>query len=135
MRFFPLAGTAADDAALKTEYKAGRPIGAVRLGETRLYFRARRKIWYVPYECVTRAFRRVMLVSARMCCGRGNLSVENLVLCGAEDQEIAQIQLPGERAGKILLEELKKKMPGIPFTCPPKQGSPDDEEEPRLRHV
>ena len=58
-----------------------------------------------------------MLVPARMCCGRGNLAVENMVFCEGE-RELVQIQLPGEKAAKAALAELKTKIPGAVFTAP-----------------
>ena len=120
MTFYPLTDERCNDAALQNEYKTGREIGVIRLGESVLFFRVKLKTYYVPYAGITRVFRRVQLVPARMCCGRGNLSVENLVICGKDEAEIAQIQLPGDRAAKALIEELKIRIPDIPFICPPK---------------
>ncbi len=105
MKYYPLTQSVSDG-VLSAEYAAGRGIGAVTLGDTCLFFKEKRKIYYIPYKDITRAFRRVQLVQTKMCCGKGNLEVENLVICGAEEREIAQIQLPGARAGKIMLEEL-----------------------------
>ena len=120
MTYNPLTEARIDDAVLQNEYRSGREIGVIRLGESVLFFRAKLKTYYVPYSGITRVFRRVQLVPARMCCGRGDLSIENLVICGRDEAEIAQIQLPGDRAGKALIEELKVRIPDIPFTCPPK---------------
>ena len=125
MTLHPLTVPVDDTAALTDEYKEARQIGVIRIGQTCLFFRVRMKTYYIPYSEVTRCFRRVMLVPARMCCGRGDLSIENLVICGGADEngqekELAQIELPGDKAAKILMEELKQKMPGIPFVCPPK---------------
>ena len=120
MTYNPLTEARIDDAVLRNEYRSGRAIGVIRLGESVLFFRAKLKTYYVPYSGITRVFRRVQLVPARMCCGRGDLSIENLVICGRDEAEIAQIQLPGDRAGKALIEELKMRIPDIPFTCPPK---------------
>ena len=99
-----------DNAALKAEYSAGRTIGNVVLGETHFFFKEKRKICYVPYTDITRVFRRVVLVQTKMCCGKGNLEVENIVICN-DGGELAQVQLPGARAGIILLEEMAKKAP------------------------
>ena len=117
MKFYPLTATAANEAALKTEYDAGRAIGNVRLGTDTLFFKEKRKTYYVAYGEITRCFRRVLLVQTKMCCGKGNLEVENLVICG-ENGELAQIQLPGERAGKILLEELSRLAPHVQIGRP-----------------
>ena len=119
MRFYPLLENAPqeDADALASEYRAAREIGKVRLGELRLYVRSGRKTYYIPYRDVRRCFRRVMLIPAKMCCGRGDFELENLVICG-DGGELAQVQLPGERAGKILLEELKARIPEAEFGKP-----------------
>ncbi len=116
MRFYSLEQTqAVEKQDLEQDYKESREIGIVRIGKERLYFRRMRKIYYIPYADIRRCFRRVMLVPAKLCCGRGDLEVENLVIC-TDRGEAAQIQLPGAKAGKILLEELKKRLPDAEFT-------------------
>lgn len=116
MRFYSLEQTqAVERQELAQDYKESREIGIVRIGKERLYFRRMRKIYYIPYADIRRCFRRVMLVPAKLCCGRGDLEVENLVIC-TDRGEAAQIQLPGAKAGKILLEELKKRLPDAEFT-------------------
>ena len=117
MKYYPLTAEL-EECILDAEYKAGREIGAVTLGEPCLFFKVKRKVSYVPYADITRAFRRVPQVGMKMCCGKGTLEVENLVICGAEDKELAMIQLPGARAGVIMLEELEKKVPGIQIGKP-----------------
>ena len=117
MKFYPLIAAEINAAELLAEYNAGRAIGNVQLGQQTLFFKEKRKIHYIPYADITRAFRRVMLVQTKMCCGKGNLEVENLVICG-EAGELAQIQLPGARAGVILLEELAKRAPHIQIGRP-----------------
>ena len=117
MNFYVTTSEVAAD-VLSAEYKAGREIGPVTLGETCLFFKVKRKVSYVPYADITRAFRRVQLVGMKMCCGKGDLELENLVICGAEDKELAMIQLPGARAGVIMLEELEKRVAGIQIGKP-----------------
>lgn len=108
MKFNPLASIIEED-ILSSEYKNGREIGNVTLGDTCMFFKVRLKVSYIPYTDVKRAFRRVQLVQTKMCCGKGDLQVENLVICGSNDEELVQIQLPGARAGIIMLEELEKR--------------------------
>lgn len=116
MRFYSLEGTAqVYQRDMEQDYKESREIGIVRLGKEHLYFRRMRKVYYVPYADIRRCFRRVMLVPAKLCCGKGNLEVENLVIC-TDSGEAAQLQLPGAKAGKILLEELKMRLPDAQFT-------------------
>lgn len=110
MKFYPLATPVEAKEVLAAGYKEGRDIGTVHLGAQFLYFRNKLKVYYIPYADIRRCFRRVMLIPATMCCGKGDFEVENMVICG-EAGELAQIQLPGERAGKILLEELTKRAP------------------------
>ena len=107
MKLYPLASELAPEVAA-AGYKEGREIGKIRLGAKALYFRDKLKVYYIPYEDMTRVFRRVLLIPAKMCCGKGDFEVENIVIC-TEKGEVAQIQLPGERAGKIALEELAKR--------------------------
>ena len=104
--------SAADEAVLRSDYAAGRAIGNVQLGNEFFFFKEKRKTYYIPYADMTRVFRRVLLIPATMCCGKGDFEVENLVICTAEGEK-AQVQLPGERAGKILLEELARLAPHV----------------------
>ena len=117
MKFYPLTATVAADAALNAEYNAGRSVGNVQLGDAHLFFKVKRKTYYIAYSEITRVFRRVQLVQTKMCCGKGNLELENLVICG-EAGELAQVQLPGARAGKILLEEIPQKAPHVQIGKP-----------------
>ncbi|MCD8087577.1 MAG: hypothetical protein LUE22_03180 [Oscillospiraceae bacterium] len=119
MKFYPLTGVQdnTDPKALASEYEAAREIGRLRLGELRLYFKQARKVYYIPYSAVRRCFRRVQLVQAKLCCGKGNLEIENLVICG-EEGELAQVQLPGTKAAKVLMAELERLIPEAEFGKP-----------------
>ena len=117
MKFNPLV-SAVNDTILAGEYKQGRKIGNVTLGETCLFFKAKLKVNYIPYTDIKRAFRRVQLIQTKMCCGKGNLEIENIVLCGSDDAELLQFQLPGSRAGVIMLEELAGRGPHIQIGKP-----------------
>lgn len=110
MKFYPIKTTEENAQKLQTEYKSASEIGKLRLGTERLYFRSLRKIYYIPYTDIYRYFRRVMLVPAKLCCGRGDFAIEHLVICDNEI-ELAQIQLPGSRAAKILMEKMSLLVP------------------------
>ncbi len=118
MKFYPLKESEENQESLAAEYGEAREIGVVRLGEAHLYFKKGRKVYYISYSGIRRAFRRVMLVPAKLCCGKGDLQVEHLVIC-SETEELAQIGLPGTRAAKGLMEELKKRIPDADFTAKP----------------
>ena len=105
MKFESLTSQAANPSLLPEEYKQAREIGKLRLGQRNLFFRAGLKLFYIPYSDIQRYFRRVMQVPAKMCCGKGNFEIENLVICG-DGRELAQIQLPGAKAAKIVMESL-----------------------------
>ena len=127
MNFTPLTASVEDPAALASEYKTARQIGRVRLGELRLFCRAGLRVYYIPYRDVRRVFRRVQLVPAKMCCGRGDLEVENLVVCGEDDRELFQVQLPGTRAAKLLMTELERRIPEAAVGKPPAAGKKPEE--------
>ena len=84
----------------------------------RLFCRVLRKVYYIPYGDVRRYFRRVQEVNVKMCCCGGELAIENLVICGENDTELLQVQLPGTKAAKILIDELKEKMPNAVYGKP-----------------
>ena len=66
-----------------------------------------------------------MIITAKLCCGRGELAVENLIICD-EAKELASVALPGTRAAKALMEELQQRIPGAAFRCPapsPERGA------------
>lgn len=117
MKFYPLATEVENQDELASEYKTAREIGKVRLGELTLFLRAGLKVHYVPYRDVRRCFRRVQLIPAKMCCGNGDFEIENLVVCG-DAGELAQVQLPGSKAAKILMTELERLIPEAEFGKP-----------------
>lgn len=122
MTFTPLVSNTADPALLRQEYDSGRAIGVIRLGKEHLLFKKMWKVYYMAYTDMDRVFRRVQLVPAKLCCGKGEFQIENLVLCHDEN-EVAMIQLPGLKAAEALMAELKKRAPHARF------GKPETREE------
>ena len=124
MKFIPLLkGSAADESLLSQEYAQAEEFAAAKLGATCFFFKAGRKIYYLPLSEITRCFRRVELVNARMgCCNQG-LPMESIVVCGAEEQELAQIRFGSERMSKAVLSALEKVCPQAKFGYerPPEQ--------------
>lgn len=103
MRFEPLTSSAKDETALREEYNQARKFGKLRLGPSCLFFKKGLKAFYIPYSEISRYFRRIMVVPGKLCCGRGDFKIEHLVICG-EAGELAQIQLPGAKAAKVVME-------------------------------
>ena len=102
MRFVALTTCSQPDATLRLEQSQARRIGKMRLGTEHLFISSGLRVYYVPYREIHRYFRRVVSVPAKLCCGKGNLSMEHLVICG-ESGELAQVQLPGTRAAKAVM--------------------------------
>ena len=121
MKYYSVTGEVLFDAALGGEYRAARAFGVVRVGGAHLFFRAGMRTYAMPYGDIRRCYRRVMQVQMRLCCGRGNLDVEHLVIEG-EAGEVAQIQLPGTRAARELMELLKQRMPEAEFVPPTREA-------------
>ena len=119
MKFYTIEGDILNDGGAAADYGSARSIGPMKIGSTYAFFKAGLKTFAVAGAELDRVYRRVLLVPARMCCGRGDLAVENIVL-EKDGKQIAEIRMPGERAGKAALEEMKKIAPGASFTCPPK---------------
>lgn len=128
MKFYPLKAVESNMESLQTEYKSAREIGKLRLGTERLYFRSARRVFYIPYTDIHRYFRRVMLVPAKLCCGKGDLAVEHLVICDT-DSELAQIQLPGSHAAKVLMERMSELAPGAIAGSPSKASGEETQAE------
>lgn len=128
MKFHPLKTIEVNTESLETEYKSAREIGKLRLGAERFYFRSARKIFYIPYTDIHRYFRRVMLVPAKLCCGKGNLAVEYFVVCDT-DSELAQIQLPGSHAAKVLMEQMSELAPNALAGTPSKASDEEIQTE------
>lgn len=110
MKFEPLTRPVEDRTLLREEHRQAREVGTLRLGRENLYFRAGLKVYYIPYSDIRRYFRRVMQVPAKLCCGKGDFEIENLVICG-ESGELAQIQLPGAKAARIVMERMAELAP------------------------
>ena len=118
MHFYPVTDVKVEDGQLEGEYKAAREIGKIRMGELRLFFKSGLRTYYIPYHDVGRLFRRVQAVPAKLCCGKGDFEIENLVICDREGKELAQIQLPGTKAARILMKELEERVPEAEIGCP-----------------
>ena len=117
MKFVATTNTIIDDKILNEEFGNARQVGVLRVGESNLFFRSKMKQYYIPFSDIKRCYRRVVAVSTKMCCGRGELLIENLVVCD-DEKELAVIQLPGTRAAKILMEDLKGILPEVDFSSP-----------------
>ena len=122
MKFYPLTGESAPGPELREEYESARDIGGVRFGTERLYLRQGRRVGHILYADIRRCYRRVLLVPMRMCCGKGDFELENLVVEGSQG-ELATVRLPGGRAARAVMQELEKKLPEEYLGCPSKAAA------------
>ena len=119
MKFYPVIKEMPVPETLQTEYKNAHVIGVMRIGTEDLFFKAGLRNYFIPFNAVKRCFRRIMSVPAKMCCGTGNFSVDSIVI-GDADHELAEIQMPGTKAAKLAMEELKNVLPHADFSAPKK---------------
>ena len=118
MKFIKLTdNTKTDSAELTQEYKNSHSYGVVVIGRDELFVKKGLKIYYISYKDADRIFRRVRRVNAMMCCENGELEIEYLVV-SADGQELIEVQLPGQKAARMLMEELKSSVEGVEFSAP-----------------
>lgn len=102
---------------LTDELKSGHGFGAVTIGSGHLFIKKGLKTYYIAYEDADRIFRRVRRVNAQMCCDNGELELEYLVV-SAEGRELIEAELPGKKAARMLMDELKGNVEGVEFSAP-----------------
>ena len=118
MKFINLTdGVKTDRADLTQEYKSSHSYGVVAVGSENLFVKKGLKAYFISYRDADRIFRRVRRVNAMMCCENGELEIEYLVV-GANGQELIEVQLPGQKAARMLMEELKNSVEGVEFSAP-----------------
>lgn len=132
MKFQPAlpSFTVSDPEALKTEYAAAEDFAPARIGTRHLFFKSGFRTCYLPLNQITRVFRRVEIVNARMGCCNNGLPMESVVLCGEGERELVQIRTQTERMSKALLAALEAACPQAEsgYVRDPKQKS-------AIRHV
>ncbi len=116
----------ADNAeTLTRELREGHAYGAVTVAQNNLFIRRGTRTYYMPYNDAQKIFRRVRRLHANICCGDGDIEVDYLVVM-AGDKEIAEIALPGRKAAKMLMDELKSTSPETDFAAPPRDPEPEE---------
>ena len=117
MRFYNLKDRSAVGEDLSDEYKTGRGYGAVTIGSEHLFVKKRLKIYSIAYIEAERIFRRVRRVNAQMCCDNGELELDYLVV-SADGRELVEVELPGKKAARMLMDELKATVTGVELAAP-----------------
>lgn len=115
MRFKPLYTSIQDKGVLKTDFKVGNRYGIAVAGNNFLFFKSFLTAYYIPYSEITRCFRRVLLVPAKMQGNSGNLQVESVAVYN-KDGEVAAINMPGKKSAEEFICLMKLKAPDADFT-------------------
>ena len=95
---------------LTEELGKSRGFGPAHVGDKHLFVKKGLKIYYIAYSDAERIFRRVRTVNAQMCCDNGEIDFEYLVVM-ADGKELIEVQLPGTKAAKMLMEHLGSLVP------------------------
>ncbi len=112
-----LSGSRVGSDELRDSYKNGHSYGVAVIGSRYLFVRKGFTVYYIAYEDAERIFRRVRRVQAMMCCDNGELEIEYLVVM-ADGRELIEIQLPGTKAARMLMDELKATVSGVELAAP-----------------
>ncbi|MCR5405749.1 MAG: hypothetical protein K6E88_03105 [Lachnospiraceae bacterium] len=102
---------------LHDEYKGSRSYGVAVVGSEHLFVKKGFSVYFIAYKDAERIFRRVRRVQAMMCCDNGELEIEYLVVM-ADGRELIEVQLPGQKAARMMMEELKGTVSGVEFSAP-----------------
>ena len=108
-----------DHGSLKARFDEGHQIGAVCVAKDHLFVRKGLKNYFIAYGDADRIFKRVRTVTANVCCEGGEFRFDYLVI-HRNGEEILEVQLPGEKAGKILFDELRTLNPPCDLSAPEK---------------
>ena len=113
---------------LNLKRKSGHVVGPVTVSDEYLFVKRYFRYYYISYNDADKIFRRVRSLHANICCGDGDIEVEYLVIC-AGGREILEITLPGKKAAKMLMEELKQIRPELDTSAPVKEKSENEADE------
>jgi hypothetical protein len=108
--------------------KSGHSIGPVIIADGYLFVKKGFRYYYISYRDAEKIFRRVRKLHANICCGDGDIEVEYLVIY-AQGRELMEVTLPGKKAARALIDELKGKADYLDTSAPVKNNDPDSEAE------
>lgn len=113
MRFVSIYGSSVDKAVLLSDYKSGEFYKNICLGKSYFYFKSLFTKYYIPYDEIKCAFKRVKVLPHK----NGTLQVDYLVLSDGT-KELAEIQFAGRKAAADVMDELKRRCKNASFHCP-----------------
>jgi hypothetical protein len=122
MRFTPLvSGTEIEHNALMNSFRDGHTIGPVTVSDGVLFIKKGLRTYFIAYDQAQKIFRRVRRLHANICCGDGDIEVEYLVIL-SDDRELMEITLPGKKAARQLMDEIKAIAPSLDTMAPARQN-------------
>lgn len=119
MKFYSLLDKKAYEEDLSELFSKGHRVGAVTVSENGIFVKKGLKTYYIAYNNAERIFRRVRMVDANVCCGKGQMNFDYLVVM-ADNKEVLEVQLPGSKAAKLIFDEMKGLSPETDFEAPKK---------------
>ena len=105
--------------ALSAEFSDGHTIGPVTVSQNNLFIKKGLRRYFIAYSEADRIFRRVRRLHANICCGDGDIEVEYLVI-SVNGNEIMEITLPGKKAARMLMDEIRQTAPDLDTAAPPR---------------
>lgn len=100
---------------LMLDYSSAARQEKIKLGETCLYIIHTLYAEYIPYETITRAYRRIEDVRGKLCCGVCTYEIHHLVI--EVNGKETTVLLEGMEAAKAALEKIGKKNPAAVIGC------------------
>lgn len=126
MKYYALKkGDNTEQSVLRSRFEEGHQIGAVCVGKEHLFARKGLKTYYIAYRDADRIYKRVRMVTANVCCEGGEFRFDYLVI-EKDGKELLEVQLPDEKAGRILFGELKEAEPECELTAPDRGESAEE---------
>lgn len=119
MKFTPLTKPNTNIEEIEQDYKLAHKIGSAALGNKCFFFKKKLKTFYVSYDDLKQAFRRIYAVPAKMCCANGDIELEHIVIITKSGIE-NEIPLPDKKAAEHLFAEMKEKAPSLDYSSPKK---------------
>ena len=113
MKFISINNIESQIQDLNEDYKKAKKYVNVYLGDDFLFLKNGFNRYYISYNSLKYAFRRVMVVPI----GKKEIQVDYLIIADKR-KELAQIKLAGRKVAIDIIEELKQKAPNANFTCP-----------------
>lgn len=113
MKYISLNNIQLEQETVMSEFKQAQKYSNVYIGNSVLFLKNGFSIYYITYETLKYAFRRVMVVPLL----KKQIEVDYLVIADKR-KELAQIKIPGHNMANTIIERLKEKSPNTNFKCP-----------------